>query len=83
LGISNNFNVETVTAGQDRLIYLRWNSYLTGLSLFGAQRMDRKTAETFFNTLEKVATQNNISDTPGNIFNFDKNGIQMNTSLTR
>jgi hypothetical protein len=45
--------------------------------------MDRKTAVTFFNTLEKVATQNNISDTPENIFNFDKSGKQINTNLTQ
>lgn len=65
------------------MIYLRWNSYLTGLSLLGAQRMDRKTVENFINTLEKVETQNNISDAPGNIYNFDESGIQINTNLAQ
>ena len=27
--------------------------------------------------LEKVETENNLSDTPGNIFNTDKSGIQI------
>ena len=35
------------------------------------------------NTLEKVATQNNISDTPGKFFNVDRSGIQINTNLTQ
>jgi hypothetical protein len=83
LGITNNLNDETVRAGQDRLIYLRWNSCLTGLYLLGAQRMDRKTVDKFINTLEKVETQNNISDTPGNIYNFDESGIQINTNLAQ
>ena len=28
--------------------------------------------------LEKVATENNLSDTSGNIFNIDESGIKMN-----
>jgi len=32
--------------------------------------MNPNTVETFFNMLEKVATKNNLSDTPGNIFNI-------------
>ena len=45
--------------------------------------MDRKTAETFFfNTLEKLAAQNNIFATPENIFNVYKSGIQINTNLS-
>jgi hypothetical protein len=34
-----------------------------GLSLARAQRMDQKIVLTFFNTLEKLATKNNLSDT--------------------
>ena len=30
------------------------------------------------NTLEKVATENNLSDTPGNIFNIDESGLPVN-----
>jgi hypothetical protein len=58
---------------------LRWNPYLTGLSLFTAHIMNRKTV---FNTLEKAATEN-ISETPGNIFNVHESGIQINTNLTQ
>ena len=38
------------------------------------QRMNRNTVGIFFNMLEKVATENNPSDTLGNIFNIDKYG---------
>ena len=41
--------------------------------------MNRKTV---FNTLEKAATEN-ISETPGNIFNVHESGIQINTNLTQ
>ena len=39
--------------------------------------MNRNTG-TFFNVLEKVGTENNFSDTPGDIFIFDDSGIQIN-----
>ena len=48
------------------------------LSLTRAQRMDRNAVGTFFNMLEKVATENKLSDTPGNIFNINGNGKQIN-----
>ena len=38
---------------------------------------DRRTVDTFFNTLEKVATEGDLPDTPSNIFNADGNGIQI------
>jgi hypothetical protein len=47
------------------------------LSVARAERMNRNTG-IFFNVLEKVGTENNFSDTPGNIFNFDDSGIQIN-----
>ena len=34
--------------------------------------------EHFSNILEEVANANNLSDTPGNIFNTDESGIQIN-----
>jgi hypothetical protein len=40
------------------------------LSLTGAQRMKGNAVGTFYNMLEKVATENNLSDTPGNLFNI-------------
>jgi hypothetical protein len=39
--------------------------------------MNRNTVGIFFNILEKVATENNPSDIPGNIFNIDKSGMQI------
>jgi hypothetical protein len=32
----------------------------------------------FLNTLEKVATENNLYDTPGNIFNIDESDLPIN-----
>ena len=34
--------------------------------------------ERFLNTLEKVATENNITDTPGKLFNIDESGLAAN-----
>jgi hypothetical protein len=53
---------------------------VTAESLYStrAQRMNRNAVRAFFNMLEKVATENNLSDTPGNILNIDGNGIQIN-----
>jgi predicted phosphatase len=48
------------------------------LSLATAQTMKPKTVEKFFNILEKVATKNKISVTPGNIFHLDKNDVHVN-----
>ena len=46
-------------------------------SLARDQRMNRNTVGIFFNMLEKVATVNNPSDTPGNIFNIGYSSIQI------
>jgi len=48
------------------------------LSVVRAQRINRNSAATFFNMPENTATENNLSDTPGNILNTDKSGIQAN-----
>jgi hypothetical protein len=44
------------------------------LSLARAQSMNRNSFGIFFNMLEKAATENNLSDTPGNFFNSDESG---------
>jgi hypothetical protein len=46
------------------------------LSLARDQRMNPNNVGTFLNMPEKVATENNVSDTPGNTFNIEKSGIQ-------
>jgi hypothetical protein len=48
------------------------------VSLAGAERTNRNPLGTFFNMLEKVATENNPSGTPGNIFNIYGSSIQIN-----
>lgn len=48
------------------------------LSLARAQTMKPRTIEQLFNMLEKVATKNKISGTPGNILSLDKNDIHIN-----
>jgi len=48
------------------------------LSLDVAQRVNWNTFGSFLNMMEKVATENNFSDTPGNIFNIDESGNQIN-----
>jgi hypothetical protein len=48
------------------------------LSLFGVQRKKGNTAGTFFNMPEKILFKKNLSDTPGNIFNTEEGGIQIN-----
>jgi hypothetical protein len=40
--------------------------------------MNRNAVVTFFNKLEKVATENKLSDTSGNIFNTNGSGKKVN-----
>jgi len=48
------------------------------MSLARGHRMNRNTVGTFFKMLGKVATQNSLSDTPGNFCNIYESGIQIN-----
>jgi hypothetical protein len=48
------------------------------MSLVGVQRKTGNTAETFFNMLEKVVSKKYLSETPGNNFNNEETGIQIN-----
>jgi hypothetical protein len=48
------------------------------LSLTRAQRMNRNAVGTFYNMMEKVATENKLSNTPGNILNINGSGKQIN-----
>jgi len=49
-----------------------------GLNGHYSQPKDRRLVTHFFNTLEKVVTEMYPSDTPGNPFNADDSGIQIN-----
>jgi hypothetical protein len=48
------------------------------LSPAGVQRTNRNTVGTFWNMLEKVATENTLADTPWNIFKIDESGLLVN-----
>ena len=48
------------------------------LSLAGVHRMNPNTTGTFFNMLDIVATKNNLSDTPGDIFNIVESFVKTN-----
>jgi hypothetical protein len=47
------------------------------LSIPRAQRMNRNTVWKFCNTLGTVVIENNLCDTPGNIFKIYESGIQI------
>ena len=48
------------------------------LSAVRAQRINRNSVAIFVNIPENTATENNLSNTPGNIFNTDEILIQAN-----
>ena len=47
------------------------------LCLARTKRMNRHNFGTFFNMLEKVATENNLSDSPGNFVKNNESRIQI------
>jgi hypothetical protein len=52
------------------------------LPVAGAHRVNWNTVGSFFNMLEKTATENNLPGTPGNVSNVNENGTQVNSSDT-
>jgi hypothetical protein len=50
----------------------------TSLSLAVVRRINWKIVASFLNMMEKLTTENNFSDPPGNIFNVDGSGNQIN-----
>ena len=52
------------------------------LSVASAQRDNRNTFGTFFNVIQNVVTENNLSDTPGNVSKVNRNRTQVNNSNT-
>jgi hypothetical protein len=46
------------------------------LSVVRVQRINRNIVAIFFNIPENIATENNLFNTPGNIFNTDESGIR-------
>lgn len=41
--------------------------------------MSKPTVQSYFENLERVLTDNALLDQPGNIFNCDETGLQLNT----
>lgn len=84
LQLKHPFNTETQLAGYDWLnSFLRRNTELSirksqGLSLARSEGMNREEANHFFDLLREVYTQNNMFNRPGNIFNMDETGFQIN-----
>jgi len=52
------------------------------LSVASAQRVNRNTFGIFFNVIQNVVTENNLSDTPGNVSKVNRNRTQVNNSNT-
>lgn len=84
LGLNHRFSREAKSAGDEWFHgFLRRNKDLSirkseGLSLARAKGMNRTDVDYFFNLLLEILTTNNLLDKPGNIFNVDETGIQIN-----
>lgn len=84
IGIRHKFNRETQMAGYDWLeSFLCRNKELSirksqGLSLARSEGMNRNEAKKFFDILTTVFTEFNMFEKPGNIFNMDETGYQIN-----
>lgn len=84
LGLNHRFSREAKSAGDEWFHgFLRRNKDLSirkseGLSLARAKGMNRTDVNNFFTLLLKILTENQLLDKPGNIFNVDETGIQIN-----
>jgi len=66
MGTSNNFHNEPEGTGYD---------CRTSFFFSSSSKKEPEHCWNIFKMLEKVATENKLSDTPGNIFNIDESGI--------
>lgn len=86
LGLGHTFNQETQMAGYDWLnSFFKRNPELTirqaeGLSVARANGMNREEVTRFFDLLNNVFEDNQLFSSPGNIFNMDETGCQLNNS---
>ena len=84
LGLKTTFNKEEKMAGKVWLSsFLRRNPELTVRKSEGCSRprtegMNKTEVSNYFNLLQKVLAENNLLDKPGNIWNADETGVQMN-----
>ncbi|XP_031344709.1 uncharacterized protein LOC116171810 [Photinus pyralis] len=85
LGIEHKFNREEGKAGNVWLLqFLRRNPDITvrkaeNTSIARALGMSRNIVEKYFKELDAVLSQNSLFDKPGNIYNTDETGLQLNT----
>ncbi|XP_030767613.1 uncharacterized protein LOC115891305 [Sitophilus oryzae] len=84
LQIKHTFNKESKLAGDDWLrSFLRRNSDLSvkkseGVSLARARGMNKKDVDAYFDLLGKTLEEHSLFDKPGNVFNMDETGLQLN-----
>lgn len=84
LKLPHTFNKETKRAGYDWLqSFIIRNSNLSirkseGVSVARARGMNRKCVAEYFKLLEKIIIENGLAEKPGNVFNMDETGLQIN-----
>lgn len=84
LKIKHTFNRNVEMAGEDWLrSFLRRNSDLSvrkseGVSLARARGMNKKDVADYFELLGNILEEHNLFDKPGNVFNMDESGLQLN-----
>ncbi|XP_030762936.1 uncharacterized protein LOC115887610 [Sitophilus oryzae] len=85
MGIENKFSAREGKAGQKWLdLFLRrWPDIFVrkaeNVSIARAMGMSRPVVQAYFENLERVLTENLLFDKPGNVFNCDETGLQLNT----
>ena len=83
LELKHPFNVEKREAGYDWMMsFLERNPDLSlrqskGLSVARGQGLSREEVQGFYDLLQKIMTEHQLFDKPGNIFNIDESGIQI------
>lgn len=84
LHIKHRFNQNSEKAGYDWLqLFLKRNPDITlrkseGVSYARSQSMNRTEVNIYFEMLEKTLCENDLLDEPGNVFNMDETGLQLN-----
>lgn len=84
LQLKHNFNHETKQAGYDWLSsFLVRNPELSirqseGVSIARAKGLNKIAVKEYFDLLKNVLEENGLIDKPGNIFNMDETGLQLN-----
>nr|CAI5824539.1 unnamed protein product [Callosobruchus analis] len=80
----HKFNREKETAGMDWLhLFLKRNSELSirkseGVSQARSKGLNKKIVSDYFSLQQNILIEHNLLDKPGNIFNVDESGLQLN-----